>query len=83
MKNNDFAFYRKRIGQSQEKIAEILNVPLDIYIEFEENRREPSQRVKEAFDSLLTRFPGSTDLSKLKIKAIDEYRTQYQLKIGK
>jgi len=83
MKTNDFAFYRRRIGQSQEKIAEILNVPLDVYIEFEENRREPSQRVKEAFDSLLTRFPGSTDLSKLKIKAIDEYRTQYQLKIGK
>ncbi len=83
MKTNDFAFYRQCIGQSQEKIAEILNIPLDVYIEFEENRREPSQRVKEAFDSLLARFPGSTDLSKPKIKAIDEYKTQYQLKIGK
>jgi len=83
MKNNDFAFYRKRIGQSQEKIAEILNVPLDIYIEFEENRREPSQRVREAFGSLLARFPGSTDLSRPKIKAIDTYKVQYQLKTGK
>ena len=83
MKTNDFAFYRKRIGQSQEKIAEILNVPLDIYIEFEENRREPSQRVREAFGSLLARFPGSTDLSRPKIKAIDTYKVQYQLKTGK
>jgi len=82
MKNNDFAFYRKRIGQSQEKIAEILNVPLDIYIEFEENRREPSQRVREAFGSLLARFPGSADLSRPKIKAIDEYKAQYQFKTG-
>lgn len=83
MKTNDFAFYRNRIGQTQEKIAEILNVPLDIYIEFEENIREPSQRVKEAFDSLLTRFPGGTDLSKTKIKAIDEFKAQYQFKTGK
>ena len=82
MKNNDFAFYRKRIGQTQEKIAEVLNIPLDVYIEIEENRQQPSQRVKEAFDSLLTRFPGSTDLSKLKIKAIDAYRTSYVTKHG-
>ena len=83
MKKNEFAFYRKRIRQTQEKIAEVLNIPLDIYIEIEENKREPSQRVREAFDSLLARFPGSTDLSKLKIKAIDEYKTQYQLKTEK
>jgi DNA-binding XRE family transcriptional regulator len=83
MKTNDFAFYRKRILQTQEKIAEILNVPLDVYVEFEENKREPSQRVREAFDSLLARFPGSTYLSKLKIKAIDEYKVQYQFKTGK
>jgi len=83
MKKNEFAFYRKRIRQTQEKIAEVLNIPLDIYIEIEDNKREPSQRVREAFDSLLARFPGSTDLSKLKIKAIDEYKTQYQLKTEK
>ena len=83
MKKNEFAFYRKRIRQTQEKIAEVLNIPLDIYIEIEDNKREPSQRVREAFDSLLARFPGSTDLSKLKIKAIDEYKVQYQFKTGK
>jgi hypothetical protein len=83
MKKNEFAFYRKRIRQTQEKIAEVLNIPLDIYIEIEDNKREVSQRVREAFDSLLARFPGSTDLSKLTIKAIDEYKTQYQLKTGK
>ena len=83
MKTNEFAFYRKRIRQTQEKIAEILNVPLDIYIEFEENKREPSQRVKEAFDSLLARFPGSTDLSRLKIPAIDKYKADYLFKTGK
>ena len=83
MKTNDFAFYRKRIHQTQEKIAEILNVPFDVYIEFEDNKREPSQRVREAFGSLLARFPGSTDLSRPKIKAIDEYKVQYQFKTGK
>jgi DNA-binding XRE family transcriptional regulator len=83
MKTNEFAFYRKRIRQTQEKIAEILNVPLDVYIEFEENKREPSQRVKEAFDSLLARFPGSTDLSRLKIPAIDKYKADYLFKTGK
>ena len=83
MKTNRFAFYRKRIRHPQEKIAEILNVPLDVYIEFEENKREPSQRVKEAFDSLLTRFPGSTDLSSLKIPAIDKYKADYLFKTGK
>ena len=83
MKTNDFAFYRKRISQTQEKIAEVLNIPLDIYIEIEENKREPSQRVREAFGSLLARFPGSTDLSRPKIKAIDEYKVQYQFKTGK
>lgn len=83
MKTNDFAFYRKRIRQSQEKIAEVLNVPLDVYIEFEENKRQPSQRVKEAFGALLTRFPGSTDLSNLRIRAVDEYKIQYKLKTGK
>jgi hypothetical protein len=83
MKTNRFAFYRKRIRHPQEKIAEILNVPLDVYIEFEENKREPSQRVKEAFDSLLTRFPGSTDLSSLKIHAIDRYKADYLFKTGK
>jgi DNA-binding XRE family transcriptional regulator len=83
MKKNEFAFYRKRIRQTQEKIAEVLNIPLDIYIEIEENKREPSQRVNDAFYRLLTRFPGSTDLSKLTIKAIDEYKAEYQLKTGK
>ena len=83
MKKNEFAFYRKRIRQTQEKIANVLGIPLEIYKEIEDNKREPSQRVREAFDSLLARFPGSTDLSKLKIKAIDEYKTQYQLKTGK
>ena len=83
MKTNDFAFYRKRISQTQEKIAEVLNIPLDIYIEIEENKREPSQRVREAFGSLLARFPGSTDLSRPKIKAIDEYKVQYQFKTRK
>ena len=83
MKTNDFAFYRKRIRQTQEKIAEVLNIPLDIYIEIEDNKREPSQRVREAFGSLLARFPGSTDLSRPKIKAIDAYKVQYQFKTGK
>ena len=83
MKTNEFAFYRKRIRQTQEKIAEVLNIPLDIYIEIEDNKREPSQRVREAFGSLLARFPGSTDLSRTKIKAIDTYKVQYQLKTGK
>jgi transcriptional regulator with XRE-family HTH domain len=82
MKINDFAFYRKRIGQTQEKIAEVLSIPLPIYLDFEQNRREPSQRVKEAFGSLLIRFPGSTDLSKPKIKAIDAYRASYVTKHG-
>jgi hypothetical protein len=83
VKTNEFAFYRKRIRQTQEKIAEVLNIPLNIYIEFEENKREPSQRVKEAFDSLLARVPGSTDLSRPKIKAIDAYKVQCQFKAGK
>jgi transcriptional regulator with XRE-family HTH domain len=83
MKTNDFAFYRKLIHQTQEKIAEILNVPLDVYIEFEENKREPSQRVKEAFYSLLERFPGSTALSRIKIPAIDKYKADYLFKTGK
>ena len=83
MKTNEFAFYRKRIRQTQEKIAEVLNIPLDIYIEIEDNKREPSQRVREAFGSLLARFPGSTDLSRPKIKAIDAYKVQYQFKTGK
>lgn len=83
MKTNDFAFYRKRIRQTQEKIAEVLNISLDIYIEIEENKREPSQRIREAFGSLLARVPGSTDLSKLKIKAIDGYQNQYHFKTGK
>ncbi len=83
MKINDFAFYRKRIGQTQEKIAEVLSIPLPIYVDFEESRQQPSQRVKEAFGSLLTRFPGSTDLSKPKIKAIDDYRASYVTKHGR
>jgi hypothetical protein len=83
MKTNDFAFYRKRIRQTQEKIAEVLNIPLEIYKEIEDNKREPSQRVREAFGSLLARFPGSTDLSMPKIKAIDAYKVQYQFKTGK
>ena len=83
MKTNDFAFYRKRIRQTQEKIAEVLNIPLDIYIEIEDNKREVSKRVNDAFYRLLTRFPGSTDLSKPTIKAIDEYKVQYQFKTGK
>ena len=83
MKTNDFAFYRKRIRQTQEKIAEVLNIPLEIYKGIEDNKREPSQRVREAFGSLLARFPGSTDLSRPKIKAIDAYKVQYQFKTGK
>ena len=83
MKTNEFAFYRKRIRQTQEKIAEVLNIPLEIYKEIEDNKREPSQRVREAFGSLLARFPGSTDLSRPKIKAIDAYKVQYQFKTGK
>ena len=83
MKTNDFAFYRKRIRQTQEKIAEVLSIPLEIYKEIEDNKREPSQRVREAFGSLLARFPGSTDLSRPKIKAIDAYKVQYQFKTGK
>ena len=83
MKKNEFAFYRKRIRQTQEKIAEVLNIPLDIYIEIEDNKREVSKRVSDAFYKLLTRFPGSTDLSKPTIKAIDEYKAEYQLKTGK
>ena len=83
MKTNDFAFYRKRIRQTQGKIAEVLNIPLEIYKEIEDNKREPSQRVREAFGSLLARFPGSTDLSRPKIKAIDAYKVQYQFKTGK
>jgi hypothetical protein len=83
MKKNEFAFYRKRIRQTQEKIAEVLNIPLDIYIEIEDNKREVSKRVSDAFYILLTRFPGSTALSNLIIKAIDEYKAEYQLKTGK
>ena len=83
MKENNFAFYRERIGQTQEKIAEILGIPLDIYQEIEENKREVSERVREAFNSLLTRFPGANDLSKPRIKAIDEYKAQYKFKTGK
>ena len=82
MKANDFAVYRKRIGQSQEKIAEVLNIPVEIYKEIEDNKREVSKRVNDAFYRLLTRFPGSTDLSKPTIKAIDEYKAQYQFKTG-
>lgn len=77
MRNNSFAFYRKRIRQSQEKIAEVLNIPLYVYIEFEENRREPPQRVREAFGALLTRIPGSIDLAKPKIQAIDIFKRKY------
>lgn len=82
MKANDFAVYRKRIGQSQEKIAEVLNIPVEIYKEIEDNKREVSKRVNDAFYRLLTRFPGSTDLSKPTIKAIDEYKAHYQSKTG-
>jgi len=83
MKNNEFAFYRKRIGQTQEKIAEVLGIPLEVYKEIEGNQREVSKRVSDAFYRLLTRFPGSTDLSKPTIKAIDEYKAQYKFKTGK
>ena len=82
MKNNEFAFYRKRIGQTQEKIADVLNIPLEIYKEIEANKRDVSDRVNDAFYRLLTRFPGSTDLSKPTIKAIDEYKRHYQIKTG-
>ena len=82
MKTNDFAVYRERIGQTQEKIADVLGIPLEIYKEIEDNKREASKRVSDAFYRLLTRFPGSTDLSKPTIKAIDEYKAQYQLKTG-
>ena len=83
MKKNDFAFYRERIGQTQDKIADVLGIPLEIYKEIEDNKREVSKRVNDAFYRLLTRFPGSTDLSKPTIKAIDEYKAQYQFKTGK
>jgi transcriptional regulator with XRE-family HTH domain len=83
MKNNEFAFYRKRIGQTQEKIADVLGIPLDVYKEIEDNQREVSKRVSDAFYRLLTRFPGSTDLSKPTIQAIDEYKAQYKFKTGK
>ena len=83
MKNNTFAFYRKRIGQTQEKIADVLSIPLEVYKEIEDNQREVSKRVNDAFASLLTRFPGCTDLSKPKIQAIDEYKAQYKFKTGK
>ncbi len=82
MKTNEFVFYRKRIGQTQEKIAEVLSIPLEIYIEIEENRREASARLKDAFYDLLARFPGSSDLSRLKIKAIDAYKADYLEKNG-
>lgn len=43
MKTNEFAFYRKRIRQTQEKIADILGIPLDIYIEMRTtNERFPN-----------------------------------------
>lgn len=77
MKTNEFLFYRKRIGQTQEKIAEVLSIPLDVYIEIEEDRREASARLKDAFYDLLARYPGSSDLSRLKIKAIDSYKADY------
>ena len=82
MKNNEFAFYRKRIGQTQEKIADVLNIPLEVYKEIEDNQREVSKRVNDAFYRLLTRFPGSTDLSRPTIKAIDDYKSQHQIKTG-
>jgi len=82
MKNNEFAFYRKRIGQTQEKIADVLGIPLEVYKEIEDNQREVSKRVSDAFYRLLTRFPGSTDLSKPTIQAIDEYKAQYKFKTG-
>lgn len=83
MKNNEFAFYRKRIGQTQEKIADVLGIPLEVYKEIEDNQREVSKRVSDAFYRLLTRFPGSTDLSKPTIQAIDEYKAKYKFKTGK
>ena len=83
MKKNEFAFYRKRIGQTQEKIADVLGIPLEVYKEIEDNQREVSKRVSDAFYRLLTRFPGSTDLSKPTIQAIDEYKAQYKFKTGK
>ena len=83
MKNNEFAFYRKRIGQTREKIADVLGIPLEVYKEIEDNQREVSKRVSDAFYRLLTRFPGSTDLSKPTIQAIDEYKAQYKFKTGK
>ena len=82
MKTNDFAVYRQRIGQTQEKIADVLGIPLEIYKELEDNKRDASKRVSDAFYRLLTRFPGSSDLSKPTIKAIDEYKAQYKFKSG-
>ena len=38
MKTNDFAVYRERIGQTQEKIADVLGIPLEIYKEIEDNK---------------------------------------------
>ena len=83
MKQNDFAFYRNRIGQTQEAIADVLGLPLEIYKDIEDNKKEISKRVEDAFYRLLTRFPGGTDLSKPTIKAINEYKAQYKSKTGK
>jgi len=83
MRNNEFAFYRKRIGQTQEKIADVLGIPLEVYKEIEDNQREVSKRVNDAFYRLLTRFPGSTDLSRPTIQAIDEYKALYKFKTGR
>ena len=83
MKQNDFALYRNKIGQTQEKIAELLGIPLNIYQEIEENKRDVSERVNQAFYSLFTRAPGSVDLSEPRIKAIDDYKIQYKNKNGR
>ena len=70
-------FYRNRIGQSQETIAFVLGVSLNTYQEFEAGTREISKPVEDAFFSLLTRFPGSSDFSKPTIKAIERYKNDY------
>ena len=70
-------FYRNRISQTQETIAFVLGVPLNVYQEFENGTREITKLVEEAFFSLLARFPGSRDFSEPTIKAIEIYKRDY------
>jgi hypothetical protein len=66
-------FYRNRIGQSQEAIAFVLDLPLDAYKEFEAGTRQLTKPVEDAFFGLLDRFPGSRDFSRPTIDATGVY----------